>query len=110
MYYIIRFIVSESVKSTIEKVARLICGGKLENAFLESHLKGILEKWIDQGYNIVDFPFSVFNCANKTEFYTKYLEICVPLIINNDKNGLLEAANSLGLTEKKLIEVSCCNY
>ncbi|KAJ8933927.1 hypothetical protein NQ314_013683 [Rhamnusium bicolor] len=74
---------------------------------LDKYLEYILEKWLNEAYIIDNFPFRLFQCETKFEFYLKYFEACVPLLIVTDRKDLVIVAKQMGFSEKDIVEKTC---
>ncbi|XP_044260658.1 serine-protein kinase ATM isoform X2 [Tribolium madens] len=73
--------------------------------FLERYLVGLVNSW--KNFDMNRFPYGLYNCDSKIEFYTKYWTFLAPLIIEEDINDLNQVALNLGKTPQKLIEDTC---
>ncbi|CAH0564566.1 unnamed protein product [Brassicogethes aeneus] len=95
-------IFSESVDKILTTVSLKLTNSKSQNYFLENNLPNLIEKWINQGNKLGQFPYKLLNCSNEIQFYKKYIHICVPFLIKYDAHGLKKAAEELN-TEKNVI-------
>ncbi|KAJ8960033.1 hypothetical protein NQ318_009470 [Aromia moschata] len=95
-----------SVDKVLEIINEHFCG-KCETNCIEKYLEDILEKWLNEDYNIDVFPFKLFKCETKAEFYLKYFDICVPLFIIAERKDLIAVAQRLDLNEKDLVNRTC---
>ncbi|XP_066152379.1 serine-protein kinase ATM isoform X2 [Euwallacea fornicatus] len=75
--------------------------------FMEKYVENILTGWFNLGYNIGDFEYRMLGCSDKIHLYTKYFDICLPLLLKTDQTDLFIAARQLGMTEKDVFE-RCC--
>jgi hypothetical protein len=72
--------------------------------FLEKYVVALVNRW--KIYGVDSFPFQIFNCTTKIEFYTKYWTRLAPVIIENDASSLNEVAVGLGAPLREIVEVS----
>lgn len=77
-----------------------------ETNIIEKYLDYIMDRWLSEGLLIHHFPFEMFNCTDKHEFYSKYLDTCFLRLISNDKQDLIDVANHLGISETDILTVS----
>ncbi|XP_066254507.1 serine-protein kinase ATM isoform X2 [Euwallacea similis] len=75
--------------------------------FMEKYVESILTNWFNLGYKIGDFEYRMLGCTDKIHLYTKYFDICLPLLLKTDRTDLFIAARQLGMTEKDIFE-RCC--
>lgn len=73
---------------------------------MEKYLDVLLENFLRQGYVFDNFPFKLFNCHDKLDFLTKYLDTCTPHLISKDIGQLRDIANHLKMSENQIIMVS----
>lgn len=78
-------------------------GFNSHKSFLKKHLIGLVNSW--KVYDLEQFPFCLYNCDSKIEFYTKYWSLLASHIIENDKGYLNQVAIKSGKSLSKLIEV-----
>lgn len=77
--------------------------------FLENHLVYVFGKWllIHDNNNIDKFPFILYNCETKFDFYRKYWQLLAPLIIGCDCENLPTLINHLqGKSPSELIQMA----
>lgn len=72
---------------------------------MEKYLNYLLEKWLNEHFEVDNFPFKLFDCETKPEFYTKYFDTCVPLLIVTDRKDLITVAKEKGYNEKEIVQV-----
>ncbi|CAH0564565.1 unnamed protein product [Brassicogethes aeneus] len=99
---LIQFVNLQSVDKILTTVSLKLTNSKSQNYFLENNLPNLIEKWINQGNKLGQFPYKLLNCSNEIQFYKKYIHICVPFLIKYDAHGLKKAAEELN-TEKNVI-------
>ncbi|KAJ8978033.1 hypothetical protein NQ317_013561 [Molorchus minor] len=88
-----------SVNKALEIINRHLCG-KSETNCIEKYLEYILEKWLSEDCKIDSFPFTLFHCENKSEFYLNNFEICVPLLMVSERKDLIAAACTIRLDKR----------
>ncbi|CAH0564561.1 unnamed protein product [Brassicogethes aeneus] len=93
----------QSVDKILTTVSLKLTNSKSQNNFLESNLPNLIEKWINQGNKLGQFPYKLLNCLNEIQFYKKYIHICVPFLIKDDAQGLKQAADELNTSQENLI-------
>lgn len=93
----------------VDRVIKLINKHYFNNQdinIMEKYLEIIIEKWTNEGLIFDNFPFKLFGCKDKLEFYIKYLDVCVPYLISVDNNQLNDIAKQLNMSDKEIIRVS----
>lgn len=73
---------------------------------MEKYLEVIIDKWLREGLPIDRFPFKIFNCDDKYEFFAKYLDICFLYVLSKDKQEIMDIVQQLNLEEKDILMVS----
>ncbi|XP_018573379.1 serine-protein kinase ATM [Anoplophora glabripennis] len=81
--------------------------GEAETNCMEKYLDYLLEKWLTERRVIDNFPFKLLNCETKLEFYSKYFNTCIPLLIVTDRKDLITTAKEMGFSEKEIVQKSC---
>ncbi|KAJ8917850.1 hypothetical protein NQ315_010763 [Exocentrus adspersus] len=94
-----------SVKKILEIINNHLYGNNEDNC-VEKYLDYILEKWMNEHLGINDFPFELFNCETKLEFYNKYFDTCIPILIIADRKDLITVAKDKNISEKEIVEKS----
>ncbi|KDR18216.1 Serine-protein kinase ATM [Zootermopsis nevadensis] len=75
---------------------------------METNLNYILVHWRQQQYALQDFPWVLFDCISDTEFFTKYQEVIVPILLQREDDECLEiVSRKVGKTMAKLAELCC---
>ncbi|XP_069700137.1 serine-protein kinase ATM isoform X2 [Periplaneta americana] len=56
----------------------------------ETYLNYILIHWQETQYALKDFPWVVFDCTSDTEFFSKYQEVIIPVLLRKEDNEALD--------------------
>ncbi|XP_008191052.1 serine-protein kinase ATM isoform X2 [Tribolium castaneum] len=92
------------VERVIEMVAKQLGFTSALN-FLEEYLVGLVNSW--KSFDMDKFPFRLYDCDSKINFYSKYWTVLAPLIIEQNQNDFQQVALYLEKTPQKLIEDTC---
>ncbi|XP_060527564.1 serine-protein kinase ATM isoform X2 [Cylas formicarius] len=87
-----------------EKIFPIISHLFSADGCMEKFLENIISKWISAGYHINEFQFKFFNCQDKFELYTRYFDVCLPILLTHDRNDLFKAAKGFNMSEKDVFQ------
>lgn len=92
------------VKKVLERV-RISLRMKDSNFLIENNLNYLLTHWLEKDYQLTKFPITLLNCEAEAQFYHKYMDIVVPILI---QQGNLKVAQDLckkfGKSFKEVVE------
>ncbi|XP_033125672.1 serine-protein kinase ATM-like [Anneissia japonica] len=74
--------------------------------FLLSHLGFLISQWLDVGYHVFDFPYQLFNCNTRAEFFTKYHHCIIPFLVMccNNLEDVDSISKEIQTTTKQLLQ------
>lgn len=79
--------------------------GEEDSNILEKYVLYLVKKWLDEGHSFNDFPFKLFKCETKFDFYRTYFEDCAYFLIMREQDDFKKLCEKLELTEEQVIEV-----
>ncbi|CAH1112514.1 unnamed protein product [Psylliodes chrysocephalus] len=78
--------------------------GEEDFNILEKYVLYLVKKWLDEGHSFNDFPFKLFKCETKFDFYRTYFEDCAYFLIMREQDDFKKLCEKLELTEEQVIE------
>lgn len=106
------YVLNVFLKSDLEQVNKVVLmvaqklGFESSLRFLEAYLDILYIKWTD----LDNFPYHIFNCGSKVEFYGNYWNILAPFVMTYDKQALQIIAEFLRKSPNDLVEVSWVRF
>lgn len=75
--------------------------------FLKNYMGSLLEEWYRMVKSLDEFPYSIFDCASKKEFYTICMHFIVPLLAQEENfQGLIKIASCVDMNVKDIVAVN----